>query len=140
MSALQVHDMIGRSALGAMGFCFGGLCALDLARSGADLKGVVSLHGILSAPKGMKHSKIKASILVLHGHDDPLVPPERVFDFEKEMTQAQVDWQIHIYGHTMHAFTNPAASLPDKGLMFNPKVAKQALESTALFFNRVLHV
>lgn len=109
--------------IGAIGYCFGGLCALDLARSGADLRGVVSFHGSLTKPDIPKHT-IKAKILVLHGHMDPMVPPEQVAKFEKEMTEANVDWQIHIYSNTKHAFTNPQANDETLGIVYN-KVADQ---------------
>lgn len=122
--------------IGAVGFCFGGLCALDLARSGADVKGVVSFHGLLRAPEGQKNS-CKAKVLVLHGHDDPSVPPDEVSAFEKEMTLAKVDWQVHVYGGTMHAFTNPIANDPKAGTVYCPKAEKRALLAMKNFFEEV---
>lgn len=98
----------------AIGFCFGGKCALDLARSGADLAGVVSFHGLYDAPP-FPNGDIKAKVLVLHGWNDPLDPPETVVALAAEMTEARVDWQIHSYGHTVHGFTNPA-----REGMYNP--------------------
>ena len=91
----------------AIGFCFGGKCALDLARSGADVAGVVSFHGLYDAPP-CASGPITAKILVLHGWDDPLDPPETVLGLAKELTEAGADWQVHAYGHTVHGFTNPA--------------------------------
>ena len=91
----------------AIGFCFGGKCVLDLARSGADIAGVVSFHGLYDAPR-LGIGPITAKILVLHGWEDPLDPPETVLGLAKELTEAGADWQIHAYGHTVHAFTNPA--------------------------------
>lgn len=91
----------------AIGFCFGGKCVLDLARSGADIAGVVSFHGLYDAPS-LANAAIKAKVLVLHGWEDPLAPPGSVLALAKEMTEAGVDWQLHAYGHTVHAFTNPA--------------------------------
>lgn len=102
-----------------IGYCFGGLCGLDLARGGADIGGIVSFHGALNAPKGQLTNKITAKILVLHGYDDPMVPPEHVIAFAQEMDAAKADWQIHLYGHAKHAFTNPEANDPDLGLAYN---------------------
>lgn len=105
--------------IGAMGFCFGGLCVLDLARGGVDMSGVVSFHGALSKPPTKKSEKIRAKVLVLHGHDDPLVPMSQVTDFQKEMIEAHVDWQVHIYGGAMHSFTNPEVNDPGFGTVYN---------------------
>jgi len=91
----------------AIGFCFGGKCVLDLARSGADIAGVVSFHGVYDAPP-ISAAAISAKLLVLHGWDDPLGPPEAVLALSRELSAAGADWQIHSYGHTVHAFTNPA--------------------------------
>ena len=109
----------------AMGYCFGGMCVLELARSGADVLGVVSIHGILAAGEA-ENEDIKAKVLCLHGHDDPMVPPEQVLAFEAEMTAAGADWQVHVYGSTMHAFTNPAANSPDFGTVLQPRRLKNA--------------
>lgn len=114
--------------IAAIGFCFGGLCALDLARSGVDIKGVVSFHGILM-DNSLAKKKISAKILALHGHDDPMVSPEAVLAFEKEMSEKNADWQVHVYGNTMHAFTNPDANDKDFGTVYNPKAEKRAMVS-----------
>lgn len=116
---VKTLDFVDSSRIGAIGFCFGGLCVLDLARSGANVSGVVSFHGLLFPPQHSLFSSIKAKILALHGHDDPMVPVEQVNAFETEMTNAHVDWQLHIYGQTMHAFTNPIANDPDFGTVYN---------------------
>jgi dienelactone hydrolase len=105
------------SQIGAIGFCFGGLCVLDMARAGADMKGVVSFHGLLGGAGNT--AGVKAKVLVLHGWDDPMVPPDAVVDFAKEMTGAGADWQLHAYGGTMHAFTNPEANDPNFGTVYN---------------------
>lgn len=115
---------VDTARLGAIGFCFGGLCVLDLARSGVDLCGVVSFHGLLGSPDNQSAKPIKAKILVAHGHDDPMVPPEQVLAFETEMTKAKADWQVHVYGNTMHGFTNPVAHDPGFGTVYN-KLAEQ---------------
>jgi len=119
LKTLAGLDMVDTSRIAAIGFCFGGLCVLDLARSGADVKGVVSFHGLFGAPENLPGEKITAKVLALHGHDDPMVPPENVLALETEMTEAGVDWQMHAYGHTSHAFTNPQANMPDNGMMYS---------------------
>ena len=123
----------------AIGFCFGGLCALDLARSGADLRGVVSFHGALDKPKDMPKTPILAKILALHGYDDPMVSPEKVKEFCTEMTAAEVDWQVHMYGHTMHGFTNPTANDVQSGIVYNAKADKRAFQSMSNFLREVLN-
>ena len=101
---LEVADA---SKIAAIGFCFGGKCVLDLARQGADLKGVVTFHGIFDPPGIPMAETIPAKILALHGWDDPLAKPEAVIAFAAEMTGKKADWQLHAYGDTEHGFTNP---------------------------------
>lgn len=104
----------------AVGFCMGGLSVLDFARSGVEIGGVVSIHGILGQPESASAAKIKAKILVLQGHEDPMATPQQIIDFETEMTKKGVDWQVHIFGNTVHAFTNPKAEDLNAGLLFEP--------------------
>jgi dienelactone hydrolase len=120
----------------AIGYCFGGMCVLELARSGADILGAVSIHGILAAG-GADNAAIKARLLCLHGHDDPMVPPEQVLAFETEMTEAGVDWQLHAYGGTMHAFTNPAANNPDFGTVYSAVAEKRTYQTLANFLEEI---
>lgn len=124
--------------IAAIGFCFGGLCVLDLARIGAPVEGVVSLHGIFRPPGNTVGNSIKAKVLALHGHDDPMVPVEMVNALEQELSDAGADWQIHAYGQTKHAFTNPAANDPGHGLMYNPVAARRAWMATEDFLREVL--
>lgn len=121
----------------AMGYCFGGMCVLELARSGADVQAVVSIHGIL-APGDVPNENISAKLLCLHGHDDPMVPPEQVLAFETEMSEAGADWQLHAYGGTLHAFTNPAANNPDFGTVYSAVAEKRAYQSLANFLAEIL--
>ena len=90
------------------GYCFGGMCALDLARSGADAVAAVSFHGLFDPP-GLPAQKIKAKVVAFHGWDDPMVPPDKVVALGKELTDRGSDWQIHCYGNVGHGFTNPKA-------------------------------
>mgnify|MGYP000058620738 FL=1 len=124
------------SRVAAMGFCFGGMCVLELARSGADVLGVVSIHGLLF-PGEVANGEIVAKVLCLHGHDDPLVPPEQVLDFEKEMSAAEADWQIHTYGGTVHAFTNPKANDANFGAVYKESSAKRAYQSLYNFLEEL---
>jgi dienelactone hydrolase len=110
--ALAALPNVDPKRLGAMGYCFGGLAVLELARMGAPLAGVVSFHGILATKTPEDAKNITAKILVCTGAEDPLVPPEQVAAFSAEMTKAGVDWQVITYGGAKHAFTNPEANRP----------------------------
>lgn len=117
----------------AMGFCFGGLCVLDLARSGADIQGVASFHGLFKPPGNTEGRKIAAKVVAYHGWDDPMVPPEDVVALGKELTKAKADWQIHAYGGTMHAFTHPEANDPAFGTVYNKTAADRSWKSFTNF-------
>lgn len=119
--------------LGAIGFCFGGTSALELARSGAKIAGVVSFHGGLSTPNPEDGKKITARVLALHGADDPFVPPEEVKSFEDEMRAAKVDWQLVAFGNAVHSFTDVDANMAGKS-QYNPTVAKRAYQMMDAFF------
>ncbi|MEQ8407439.1 MAG: dienelactone hydrolase family protein [Gammaproteobacteria bacterium] len=106
----------------AIGYCFGGMCVLELARGGADVAGVACIHGIL-APGEIANEQLKAKVLCLQGFDDPMAPPEQIQAFQQEMTDASADWQVHVYGGTRHAFTNPVANDEELGTVFK-EVAK----------------
>ena len=97
--------MVDPKRIAAMGYCFGGTTALELARSGADLRGMVSFHGGLSTPNPEDAKNIKGKVLVLHGGDDPYVSRDELFAFIDEMKKAGVDWQVNIYSKAVHAFT-----------------------------------
>lgn len=103
-----------------IGFCFGGLCALDLARVGADVKGAVSMHGIFVPPGNTEGTKITAKVIAYHGWDDPMAKPESVVSFAEEMTKAGADWQLVAHGNTMHSFMTPGMNDPSFGTVYNP--------------------
>ncbi|MGD9661964.1 MAG: dienelactone hydrolase family protein, partial [Porticoccaceae bacterium] len=109
---LRQQPEVDPAKIGAMGFCFGGLCVLDLARSGSDVKGVVSFHGLFNPPGNTEGTKISASVLCLHGYDDPMAPPQSVLDLAAELSAAGADWQLHAYGNTVLACTHPDAQDP----------------------------
>jgi dienelactone hydrolase len=119
---------VDTSKLATFGFCFGGCCALELARSGASVKAAVSFHGSLDTPNVDDAKNIKGSVLVLHGASDPLVPKEQLPAFEEEMNAAGVDWQLLSYGGAVHSFTDPHANVPGK-MMYDAKTAGRAFVS-----------
>jgi len=123
--------------IAAIGFCFGGLCALDLARTGAALRGVVSFHGLLVPPANIPNPQITAKVLVLHGHDDPMGAPAQVLALQTELTDAGADWQTHIYGGTVHAFTNPVANDPAFGTVYNSIADKRSWVTMHNFFEEI---
>jgi dienelactone hydrolase len=111
------------------GYCFGGQCALDLARTGEEFAAAVSFHGLFDPP-GLPAEKIKAKVVAFHGWDDPMVPPEKVVALGQELTEAGSDWQIHAYGHVGHGFTNPHASdLQIDGVAYNALAAERSWTS-----------
>ena len=123
--------------IAAIGYCFGGLCALDLARSGVDIRGVVSFHGLLLPADHLPSCLIKAKVLALHGHDDPMVPVAQVNAFQEEMTRAGADWQFHAYGRTMHAFTNPVANDSAFGTVYDAKADRRSWQSMSNFLEEI---
>ncbi len=117
---------VDASKVAAIGFCFGGQCALDLARSGADISGIASFHGLFD-PCGLDLPPIKAKVVAFHGWDDPMAPPEMVVALANELTAAGADWQIHAYGHVAHGFTNPNASqIGVAGVEYNAAAARRS--------------
>jgi dienelactone hydrolase len=125
------------SKIAAIGFCFGGLCVLDLARTGAEIQGVVSFHGLLAAPQKIKAKKINARVLVLHGNDDPMVPLDQVIALQQELTASGADWQLHSYGNTMHAFSNPVANDPDFGTVYKASADHRSWISMQNFLQEI---
>ena len=129
-------EAVEASNVAAIGYCFGGLVVLDLARSGSDVNGVVSFHGLLMDSK-ISEDGIKSKILVLHGERDPMVPLEMVDGFQQEMTQAGADWQLHSYGNAYHAFTNKEANDPDLGTEYNQDADRRSWQSMMNFFQEI---
>lgn len=136
LETMRSLPQVDSKHVGAMGYCFGGMCVLELARAGADVGGVISIHGIFS-PGDLANEQISAKILCLHGQDDPMVPPEQVLAFENEMSASGADWQVHAYGGTMHAFTNPAANNPDFGTVYHPLADRRATRSIENFLEEI---
>lgn len=124
--------------IAAVGYCFGGLCALDLARAvPAGLRGVVSVHGVLAPPQLGPQADIQASILLLHGWEDPFAPPAHIEAFAREFTDAKADWQVHAYGHAMHAFSFERAAKPEQGIAYDAAAARRSWQAMQNFFGEV---
>ncbi|MDF2868172.1 MAG: hypothetical protein K0S11_1642 [Gammaproteobacteria bacterium] len=135
---------VNKAKIGAIGFCFGGMCVLELARSGVDLPAGVSIHGVLAKSDLVTHP-IKTKLLVLHGYQDPQVPPSQLQEFAKEMAQANVDdWTFTFFSHAKHSFTDPLTGTfdPEKektmGREYNKVAAERSFRYAVDFFNETL--
>ena len=138
LEVLRNHPMTDIKRIAAIGYCFGGTTVLEMARSGAELAGVVSFHGGLSTPNPGDAKNIKGKVLVLHGADDPAVPPDQVIAFQDEMRKANVDWQMVSYGGAVHSFTNPDAGRdPSRGSAYNEKADRRSWEAMKFFFGEI---
>lgn len=127
LDALKSVEGVDQARLAILGYCFGGTAALELARSGADLKGTVSFHGGLSTPNIEDAKNIKGKVLALHGADDPYVKPEEVLSFQEELRKSGVDWQFVSYGGAVHSFTiKEAGNDNSKGAAYNEKADKRS--------------
>lgn len=138
LDVLQRHALTDPSRVASIGYCFGGTTALELARSGANIKGAVSFHGGLNTPTPADAKNIKGKILALHGADDPNVPPAEVAAFEDEMRKSGVDWQLVAYGGAVHSFTDwNAGNDTSKGAAYNEKADKRSWEAMKIFFAEI---
>ncbi|HZO83571.1 MAG TPA: dienelactone hydrolase family protein [Verrucomicrobiae bacterium] len=138
LDVLRKQDLTDAKRIAAIGYCFGGTTALELARSGADVAGVVSFHGGLNTPSASDAKQIKAKVLALHGADDPHVPPAEVAAFENEMRDAKVDWSLVAYGGAVHSFTDwNAGNDNSKGSAYNEKADKRSWEAMKQFFAEI---
>ena len=138
LTVLQTREFVDPKRIAAIGYCFGGTTVLELARSGANIGGVVSFHGGLDAPNPDDGKDIKCKVLVLHGADDPFSSPQNIAAFENEMRKGGVDWQIVFYGGAVHAFTQPMAGNDNsKGLAYNEKADKRSWEEMKRFFAEI---
>ena len=123
LDTVRGHGADGRIV--AIGFCFGGQCALDLARAGADIAGVASFHGLFDG-NGLTPRPIKAKVIAFHGWDDSLAKPDKVVALGQELTEAGADWQILALGHVGHAFTNPGATGQMPGIQYDAQAAARS--------------
>lgn len=137
LEALRGQAEVEAGSVAAIGFCFGGLCVLDLARTGEDLAGVVSFHGLLAPPGNTAGNKVRARVLVLHGWDDPMAQPDSVLALTDELGAMAADWQLHAYGNTVHAFTNPAANDPGMGTVYDAVADRRSWQAMTNFLDEL---
>ena len=138
LKVLQDSPLVDANKLAAMGYCFGGTCALELARSGAPLKGTVSFHGILDTPEPSLAKNIRGEVLVLHGAADPYAPAAQVAAFRKEMEEGGVKYKVILYPGAVHAFTNPdSGNDPKKGAAYNPVADRKSWQEMVKFFKKI---
>ncbi|MBK5273984.1 MAG: dienelactone hydrolase family protein [Desulfuromonadales bacterium] len=138
LETLKKQKFVDRQRIAATGYCFGGTTVLELARDGADLKGLVSFHGGLSTPTPQDAVNIKGKVLALHGADDPFVKADEVAAFQDEMRKGNVDWQFTSYSNAVHSFTNKAAGTDNsKGAAYNEKADKRSWEAMKTFFAEI---
>ena len=137
LDVCRKQKVVDANRVAAIGFCFGGLCVLDLARTGAEVAGVASFHGLFSPPGNTEGRRISAKVLVFHGWDDPMAKPDQVLALAEELSTVGADWQIHAYGNTVHAFTNPAADDPDFGTVYDADADRRSWQSLQLFLAEI---
>ena len=138
LQILKNHPLVDQQRIAAIGYCFGGTTVLELARSGAEVSGVVSFHGGLDTPNPADAKNIKAKVLVLHGADDPNVSLPQVIAFQDEMRKGKVDWQMISYGGAVHSFTNPeSGSDPSRGVAYNENADRRSWQHMKVFFAEI---
>jgi dienelactone hydrolase len=138
LEQLRSHANVIEDQVAAIGYCFGGTGVLELARSGAAVRGVVSFHGGLDSPSPEDGKQIQAKVLVCHGADDPLVPEADIEAFKKELNDAKVDWQMVYYSGAVHSFTQPmAGSDSSTGVAYNERADKRSWAAMRNFLNEL---
>ena len=137
VEALRAQPEVDVSRIAAIGYCFGGLCVLDIARTGEPLAGVVSFHGLLEPPGNTGGKRIRARILALHGWDDPLATPDEAVALGAELTGMGADWQLHCYGNVRHAFTNPAADASSGVTVYNADADRRSWAAAKYFLSEL---
>ncbi len=138
LKVLSESKLVNVKKLAAIGYCFGGTSAIELARSGTPLQGVVSFHGGLDSPQPADGKNIKARVLALHGADDPYEKPEDLIAFENEMRNSKVDWQLIKYGGAVHSFTEKAAGNDNsKGAAYNERADRRSVIDMKNFFSEI---
>jgi dienelactone hydrolase len=139
LTALMLDPRVDAGRIAAVGYCFGGTAVLELAYSGAKIRGVVTFHAGLTLPGPDDVDRIRASFLVLHGADDPYASQDLIAQFQNALRQAGVDWQMVFFGNAVHSFTNPASGNDkSKGLAYNPLAATRSWEYMKLFLREIL--
>ena len=138
LDRLKNLELVDTKHVAAIGYCFGGTAVIELARSSADIAGVVSFHGGLDSPTPDDGQKIRCKILACHGADDPFEKAEDLAAFEKEMREANVDWQLIKYGGAVHSFTQPLAGNDNsKGAAYNERADKRSWAAMKIFLENI---
>ncbi len=138
MSFLETHELVDPSRMAAIGYCFGGAAVLEMARAGFDLKGVASFHGALKTPSPASLGEVKAKVMVFHGSLDKFVTTEDIAAFQKEMTEADADWQMVFFSKAVHSFTvAEAGDNPASGIAYNREADERSWKMLALFFQEI---
>ena len=137
LDELKKNELVDKSRVAAIGYCFGGTTVIELARSGADIQGIVSFHGGLDSPTPADGKNIKCKVLICHGADDPFEKPEDLTAFEKEMRDANVDWRLIKYGGAVHAFTQPMADGSLPGAKYNARADQRSWADMKSFFAEI---
>ncbi len=139
LDALAGVDGVDPERLAAIGYCFGGMAVLELARSGAPVSAVVSFHGLLGSAVPAAPGEVRAKVLACTGAKDPLVPLDDVTAFQREMDAAGADWQLIVYGRALHSFTNPnVAGMDDPRMDYDPSADRQSWAAALLFLDEAL--
>ncbi len=135
---LKNYGPVDSQRIAAIGYCFGGTTVLEMARAGMPLAGVISFHGGLATPMPAEKGDVKPKVLVLHGADDPFVPPAEVADFQKEMNSAGADWQMVYYSGAVHSFTRKDAGDNNaKGAAYNARADKRSWGAMKIFLDEL---
>ena len=137
LQTLRGQAEVDASRLAAIGYCFGGLCVLDIARTGQPLAGVVSFHGLFDPPGNTAGNRIQARVLALHGWDDPLATPAQAVALGEELSSMGADWQLHCYGNVRHAFTNPAADASTGVTVYNDAADRRSWAAAQYFLSEL---
>ncbi len=137
LDVLEKNPLVDTAHIAAIGYCFGGTAVIELARSGANIAGVVSFHGGLDSPTPADGKNIKCKVSVQAGADDPFQKPEDLAAFESEMRDAKVDWEITFYGGAVHSFTQPDPGFVNPGARYNEKADKRSWQAMKNFFAEI---
>lgn len=137
IAALRSLPVVDGDAIAAVGYCFGGKAALDIARANLGARGVVSVHGLYDPPGYADGAPIAARVLVCHGWEDPLAPPDAVTGLAAELTRAGADWQLHAYGHAGHAFTDRDVPADRKGFGYDAAADRRAWSAIIGFLDEL---
>ena len=137
LQAMREQPEVDASSVAAIGYCFGGLCVLDIARTGEPVAGVVSFHGLFDPPGNTADNRVAARVLALHGWDDPLATPEQAVALGEELSSMGADWQLHCYGNVRHAFTNPAADASTGVTVYNEAADRRSWVAAQYFLSEL---